>query len=335
MSPSHPKHAAQFRLLCRLAITGTLTALIAARLDLRILIGELCRVGGFALLAAVAILLAQAVVLGYRWQRILVASGIVIGFGRALKIVLIGLFFNQCLPTALGGDGVRAVMLRSAHVPLERSINAVLVDRLSGLAGLLPFLVLGLPFALAWTDDMLLRTADVAVTALYAVVLTVYFFSDRAIMQLHRLARIGLLRAASAASVYARQIVWHSRQALSIVILAILVHLSSIALVAILAAALLAPISVGAAMVLVPPIFAAAMLPISYGGWGARELAMVVSLGLAGVPPTTALAISITIGFLGLISTLPGALLWLRAEPRQRSGTQFNQPSARRNGVHH
>jgi hypothetical protein len=32
------------------------------------------------------------------------------------------------------------------------------------------------------------------------------------------------------------------------------------------------------------------------------------------VPPTTALAISITIGSLGLISSVPGALLTLRAE---------------------
>lgn len=319
----------------RLAITCALITLVAARLDFGILKSQLRSIGSIAILAGGLIQLVQMLLLGYRWQRILDASGIAMPFLKALRIVLIGSFFNQCLPTSLGGDGVRAFMLRSAGVPLESAVNTVLVDRLSGLAGLLPFLLLGAPFLLVWTYDPLLLLADFAVTALFSAVLAGYFLGDRLIARIRPLAEFAPLRTVAAASVYAREVAWHSPQAIGIAGLAVVVHLTSIALVVILAEALRVPIAPAAALVLVPPILAAALLPISYGGWGARELAMTVSLGLAGVPTTTALAISITVGFLGLISSMPGALLWLREEPRQRLRHSPWAPMAGRRNNHH
>jgi hypothetical protein len=301
----------------RLVISTALIALIAVRFDLEAMKSQLRSIGGITVLSTGMLLVLQMLVLAYRWQRILGASEIATPFLNALRIVLIGSFFNQCLPTSLGGDGVRAFLLRSTGVPLERAVNAVLVDRLSGLAGLLPFLILGAPFLLAWTHDPAPLLADLAITSLFSAVLAGYFLGDRLIARIRPLAEFAPLRAVAAASVYAREIACHSPQAIGTAGLAVIVHLISVGVVVILAKAFGAPILPGAALVLVPPIFAAALLPISYGGWGARELAMIVSLGLAGVPPTTALAISIMVGFLGLVSTMPGALLWLRAEPRR------------------
>jgi uncharacterized membrane protein YbhN (UPF0104 family) len=304
--------------LGRLVITVALIAVVAIRFDLDAIKNQLLSIGAATVLATGFLLLIQLLFLTFRWQWILDASGIAMLFRSVLRIVLIGMFFNQCLPTSLGGDGVRAFMLRSDGVPLERAVNSVLVDRLSGLAGLLPFLLLGAPFLLAWTRDLVLLLAYLAITALFSAALAGYFLGDRLIARIRPLAEFAPLRVVAAASAYAREIAWHSPRALGLVGLAIAVHLLNVVLVMILAEALRAPIAPGAALVLVPPIFATAMLPISYGGWGARELAMIVSLALAGVPTATALTISVTIGFLGLISTLPGALLWLRAEPWQR-----------------
>jgi glycosyltransferase 2 family protein len=135
------KRSARYRLifLGRLVITSVLIALVAVRFDLDAIKRQMLSVGSATLLAAGIVVVVQMLVRGYRWQRILDASGIAVPFCSALRIVIIGLSFNQCLPTSLGGDGVRAFMLRSANVRLERAVNAVLVDRLSGLAGLLPF----------------------------------------------------------------------------------------------------------------------------------------------------------------------------------------------------
>jgi uncharacterized membrane protein YbhN (UPF0104 family) len=75
-------------------------------------------------------------------------------------------------------------------------------------------------------------------------------------------------------------------------------------------------IALGWALVLFPGVLLVSMLPISLGGWGVREHAMVVAFGLVGVPADAALSASILYGLCLLIASLPGGVLWL-AERRQ------------------
>ncbi|EWY42827.1 hypothetical protein N825_01135 [Skermanella stibiiresistens SB22] len=53
-------------------------------------------------------------------------------------------------------------------------------------------------------------------------------------------------------------------------------------------------------------------IPFLYLGWGGREVVVVATLGaIGGMPTPEALAISITYGFVVMLSALPGAVLWL------------------------
>jgi len=64
-------------------------------------------------------------------------------------------------------------------------------------------------------------------------------------------------------------------------------------------------------MVLFVVMTGAVALPISIGGWGLRELAVVSLLGAHGVPAERALLFSVCFGLVLLIGSLPGALAWL------------------------
>jgi hypothetical protein len=59
------------------------------------------------------------------------------------------------------------------------------------------------------------------------------------------------------------------------------------------------------------------MLPISFAGWGVRELGMVTAFGFVGVPAGQAGALSIAFGLVVLASALPGGLLWFVGGRRQ------------------
>ena len=59
----------------------------------------------------------------------------------------------------------------------------------------------------------------------------------------------------------------------------------------------------------IPITLLIAMIPISVGGWGLREGAFVISLGLFGISSELALIISVTFRLGSLIVYLP-ALLW-------------------------
>jgi uncharacterized membrane protein YbhN (UPF0104 family) len=72
---------------------------------------------------------------------------------------------------------------------------------------------------------------------------------------------------------------------------------------------LLLPVSDAA--ILFTVMISVALVPISIGGWGLRELAVISLLGNHGVPPEKALLFSVCFGLTLAVGSLPGALAWL------------------------
>lgn len=72
-------------------------------------------------------------------------------------------------------------------------------------------------------------------------------------------------------------------------------------------------------IVLMQPVALLANLPISVGGWGVRETAVVLLFGLIGVPSSAALVLSLQLGLLALLVVLPGGILWLLLQIKDRA----------------
>jgi len=72
-----------------------------------------------------------------RWCVLLRVQSIKIGYQTALKLHLIGLFYNNCLPSSMGGDVLRAwYATRHTDRKLEAALS-VFVDRVIGMTGLM------------------------------------------------------------------------------------------------------------------------------------------------------------------------------------------------------
>ena len=71
---------------------------------------------------------------------------------------------------------------------------------------------------------------------------------------------------------------------------------------------------------LIPPILLILTLPISIGGWGIREGAMIWAFALVGVTNEEALVLSVLFGFATLAITLPGGLIWLLTRESKDNG---------------
>ena len=54
-----------------------------------------------------------------------------------------------------------------------------------------------------------------------------------------------------------------------------------------------------------------AMVPISFGGWGVRELTFVYFLGTAGVGAEAALSLSVAYGLLRIVVGAIGGVTWV------------------------
>ena len=88
-------------------------------------------------------------------------------------------------------------------------------------------------------------------------------------------------------------------------------------MVFILAAGLGLEVSLLDCIVLIPPILLVLSIPISIGGWGVREGAIVWGFALVGVPNDAALALSLLFGVVGLVVSLPGGIVWLTTQAQQ------------------
>jgi uncharacterized membrane protein YbhN (UPF0104 family) len=87
--------------------------------------------------AAIAIYVVGQLIFVARWSVLLRVQSITIGFWPAVRLHFLGLFYNNCLPGAIGGDLPRAwYVTKHTDKKLEAALS-VFVDRAIGLAGML------------------------------------------------------------------------------------------------------------------------------------------------------------------------------------------------------
>lgn len=71
-----------------------------------------------------------------KWWLLVRSSGVHLGYGAALSNTYAGNFAGLFLPSGVGGDVVRVVLLRELRLPLEEVIASIVVERAFGLLAL-------------------------------------------------------------------------------------------------------------------------------------------------------------------------------------------------------
>ncbi|HVR97260.1 MAG TPA: lysylphosphatidylglycerol synthase transmembrane domain-containing protein [Thermoanaerobaculia bacterium] len=128
--------------ILRIAVSVALVVWVLRRADLAE-VGEAFRSADVAM-----VLLALALTpLGYlfsvsRWRLLLRAQGVDLPFSTLLRSFSAGIFFNNLLPSTIGGDAVRA-WDSSRAAGKTKAITVVLVDRFLGLLTLMLFAAVG------------------------------------------------------------------------------------------------------------------------------------------------------------------------------------------------
>jgi uncharacterized protein (TIRG00374 family) len=79
----------------------------------------------------------QYPVSAWKWQKALRLHGVYQPYGRLLRVLCIAFFFNNFLPTAIGGDAYRAFRTFEHSARPAHAISAVVLERLLGILALL------------------------------------------------------------------------------------------------------------------------------------------------------------------------------------------------------
>lgn len=294
--------------LLKAVVSVSLLGYLFSKVDLQEVQDTLGRASYGHLFFAAAVLLLQAVAGAVRWSMVIKIISSPVRLRVAVQILFIGLFFNQTLPSSIGGDAMRIWRIRHYGFPLRKAINSVLLDRLIALVALALFMLLSYPVLHQLVDNPLLRLAVViAALVLIAGFAMLYYF--RKIPR--RFYGWRITEEIRHLSAEAHQVTRNPRGAIKIVMLSIVMHAMTGMAIYEVARGLGLSIGLLECVVLTPPISLITVLPISMAGWGVREAGMVTALAFAGVATHDALIVSILLGLLLALISIPGGVYWL------------------------
>ena len=298
-------------LAIKVAITLAAFFLLARRLDLETLWARLTAISAPMFAAALATGVVQISLVGLRWASIVRAMSRDQQRPplRVFQQIIFGAqFVGQVMPS-LAGDGLRMLMLRETGVSLGVAIKSTVLDRGFALIALFAIAVPGLLFSSIARHHGALRQPllYVAIAALLAFLAALALARPIA----RALSAHPLLEKASTLLLDMRAVATAGRSFFSILALCLVIHGLSVLMFMLLARgqglyfAWLDGVVVVAVMLIVTAI------PVSFAGWGVREVAVVTLLRTLGVQPESAVALSISFGIVLLLASLPGSVVLL------------------------
>ncbi|HXY40806.1 MAG TPA: lysylphosphatidylglycerol synthase transmembrane domain-containing protein, partial [Vicinamibacteria bacterium] len=302
-------------LAAKIAVSVALLTYLLATTDLRAIEARVRTADLLDLLVAVLFYCAMLALATWRWQLLLRGLGRSASLGRLTASYLIATFFNNFLPSNIGGDIVRVRDGSRLTGSTTASLAVVGIDRILGFGAL--YLLAAVAFVSAPPAVRGLAGARAVLLGLalvFSVLAYVFFRPGTAgrLMHVSRLATIGWARerfetVQEAVHAYRERlaVIWAAGGAsLAVQALAVLYYLA-------VARALGIPLPAGAAFLMVPLCTLLQALPVSFNGWGLREGLFALYFAQLGLPRPGALAFSLVGAGLMVLLSLSGAVVWM------------------------
>jgi len=256
------------------------------------------------LTAALAMSLAGIVVRAYRWQVLLKALDMQPSLGRLTALYFVGTFFNNFLPTGVGGDVVRVYELAQESKRPAAAVGTVLLDRASGLLVLFLIALVALAFSYPLVSSQ--------IAAAIVLLCVAGWGGSVFVLQRSWLQRLGLWRWLEKVDLlrsgYEVVAACGGRAIASALGVSLGLNALLIAMNVLIARSLGIKLSLWYYLLFVPIISFLLVLPVSLSGLGVREGGYVYLFGQAGVPAHLALSLSLIVyAFVNLVPGVIGA----------------------------
>lgn len=285
------------------------------------------------LAAAAALFLFSSLVGSWLWGRLLRAQGVPIPYRKVASYYFVGLFFNNFLPSNVGGDIARISDAAKHSGRVSPVFSATLMDRLIGV------LAIGFLAVIASIVSM----PRLRLYGIYAALLLVFLVALGAFLSIfHRRILTALewpFRAVGATSV--AESIGHllddlhgyrsqGGALLAAFLASTVVQVSRIYVHYLVGLSLGVRIAAGYYFIFVPMLAALVSLPISFNGLGIREGASVVLFQLAGLTREQAFTVPFLTYLVSVVISLLGGLIFISRPPRRALAQRLERRRAER-----
>ena len=278
----------QLKTALKLLLTGLALYLVFRKFDTGQLFQLTKFINWFWLIPSVALFILSKVATAIRLNRYFENIGIHLSERQNWKLYLIGMFYNLFLPGGIGGDGYKVYLLnKEFKTPVKKLVQAALLDRLGGLVAIV-FLLFGL-FLVVKVDLAFLESSVWNGLMMAGLILTIpAFWMAQKLLFKDFLPSFWSANSWSFCGQIAQLIcAWFILRSLgineNILAYQLVFLLSSIV----------------------------AVLPLTIGGVGARELVFVYAHTYAGIEETAAVAFSLIFFLISALVSLAGAFIKL------------------------
>lgn len=304
----------------RMLGSAAILLFLVRSIDVPAALAQLQGVDGTLLTLSVAIYLGGQVVSALRLTVLARTFGFAVAPRHALAIQAAGVFFGLAIPTTIGTDATRAILLGREPPGPTRAILAVLSDRLLGVAALVVTATLAVPFGPLGRPSVHALAIATAGLSLVAGAGWLAVRAARRLRREHPCQR--LLNDGEAWSRTRRPRVMAELIATSLAIVALQVTCQLL-----LARSIGLRVSMAFAASYHTLVVVAGGLPLAVAGFGTREAAYVAAMRLLGVPPEQGIALSLLWFFVGLLNGAVGGVVFAVSGIRRTPPVQARMPS--------
>ncbi|MCG9479965.1 MAG: flippase-like domain-containing protein [Actinomycetia bacterium] len=251
----------------------------------------------------------------FRWGILLRAQQMIIHRGFLLQSVMIGFFYNNILPTSVGGDAYRVYdIYKNKGVPVDRTFSTVVLERSMGTITGAIFLVFSFFFGMYDMVSFNMLLSLIIILALLILLLAVlikpYFFKIDRLFE-----KFALLRKIRPKVKSFRDILisYKDKKAYLGVcfVYSVIIQMFIILSYWLVSESLTLNIGLSSFLFIVPFTSIVASIPITIGGIGLRENALAFLVATFGASESQAALFSFLILFIILFNALLGGLTYL------------------------
>ncbi|MBI5328377.1 MAG: flippase-like domain-containing protein [Deltaproteobacteria bacterium] len=298
----------------KLIVSGALLYLLFRGMDMRNFLETVRSVDSKTIISIVFIYIAVQAIAAYRWLTLLRGS-MNISFPKVLSIYFVGMFFNNFMPSMVGGDIAKGYYLYKVSGKGGAVVASLFMDRYAGFSALVAITTVAAVIGYQLVKGTIVPLLLVSLISAYIIgslVLWVKAFHGWALKILSRLKLLGLNEKID--SLYKSIIRYKGVYVIlsKAFMLSLIIQSAVIVSYYILSVGLGMSLPFGYFFLLIPLTTAVAMLPISLAGLGIREGAFVFLFTKVGATHAEALSLSLLWFFISVFINLIGGIEYIR-----------------------
>lgn len=291
----------------KLLLSSIILYLLIKGIDINQSIKTLLRINPIVFISMVIIYLFGQELSAWKWSIISDRLGFNYKLSQYSAYYFIGMFFNLFLPTGVGGDLTKAYYLCKNKPKCSKTdgIFSVFSDRLTGIMVLILICFVGLFFKSAQYLNLYVKVF--IVFAFTAMLLFSFLFP--------KISKIKYLMKYTFIKKFSNCIdkVW-TKSLIKVFIISFVFHIFMLIIHFCIGRTMGLNIPVSYYLIVYPITAIVSILPISVNGIGIRELAYIYLLNIVSVNPSQSLVFSFCWFTIALISSLFGAVFYVRNE---------------------